>query len=268
MALLRPDMESCEKKCRCGVNSANPGVVYNCDNPCGGGVPFDAETCECGIGEAFHQIAIEWQVRLDVRRGGDGYTQYSVPMWYNGYQNWRSQLGSGGYENRAYLQYIYLNKFACIADGDWYDYPKRGVFDVYFYLRREDEEGETYLTGEGGCYWPESCDSCWYASSSVKPPYQTITRTVFAQVTASRWITYLNEEGRLTRRLDRYVLYYDMIEGERGYRPMLEFTDPALDEEDPSRQRVIDLRGQFNIGRGEEGICNCTITDDMEGRRN
>ena len=267
MSLVPPDMESCDPKCKCGPNSVNPGVVYNCDNPCGGGVPFDPDTCECGIGEPFNEIFVNWQVRLD--RTDNPEPIYTTPGWYNGYQRWRSWVGSDGYDNRVYPQYIYFNTFGCVSDGAWGARNSKGVIDVYYYIGRTTEEGEDYLEGRGGCYWGEYCDSCWYVSSNVKPPYVRRTYNVDGIVRANRWVNYIDpENGQNRRRLDQYVLYYgDMVEGEQGYIPLPEFTDPELDEADPTRLRVVDLRGEYNISKNLEPTCNCTVTDEMKGPR-
>lgn len=272
MSLLRPNMESCERKCRCGADSANPGVVYNCDNPCGRGVPFVPATCDCGVGEGFHEIYIAWQTKVVRTRGGQTLVStYTTPGWYNGYQGWRSYVGSGGYQNRVYLRYIKINTFGCVSDGNWNQVGdiSRGVFDVYFYLRQTDEEtNESYFEGRGGCYWPENCDSCRYARPG-DPPYARTTYSVEARVTANRYVIYIHPEtGRPTRRRDTYMLYYgDMVEGEPGYDPPLTFTDPVLDAADPTRPRVVDLRGQYNIEKVVGGGCACSVTEDMKGPR-
>lgn len=264
MTLRPPDMSSCEPKCKCGANSLAPGVVYNCDNPCGGNVPFDAEKCECGIGEPFSEFFVNWQNRRDINGVTQGYT---IPGWYNGYQSWRSWVGSGGYENRVYPQYVNFNTFGCISDGNWSNYRSKGAIDVYYYLDRTDPEGSNYLEGRGGCYWGEDCESCWYARPS-DPPYNRRTYNIDGRVTATRWNKYIDPEtGQTKRRNDLYVLYYgDLVEGEPGYVPLPEFTDPELDEADPTRRRVVDLRGEYAIQRVIDDTCSCTVTDAMKGR--
>lgn len=45
MALPAPDMTQCTKKCKC-TTGINRGLLYDCQDPCDGGV-FVAEQCDC-----------------------------------------------------------------------------------------------------------------------------------------------------------------------------------------------------------------------------